>query len=84
MDDEGPALGEGRPPIAGQDLEGNTVTVGGQGAEQFLLFVSPACMVCEQVLRAFSSLMMRRDGRGLSGGNLITLYDVSGAFNSPL
>jgi methylamine dehydrogenase accessory protein MauD len=50
MDDEGPALGEGRPPIEARDLDGNRVTVGGEGAEQFLLFVSPGCMVCEQVM----------------------------------
>jgi methylamine dehydrogenase accessory protein MauD len=50
MDDEGPALGEGRPPIEARDLDGNGVTVGGDGAEQFLLFVSPGCMVCEQVM----------------------------------
>ena len=50
MDDEGPALGEGRPPIEAKDLDGNRVTVGGEGAAQFLLFVSPGCMVCEQVM----------------------------------
>jgi methylamine dehydrogenase accessory protein MauD len=56
MDDEGPALGEGRPPINGQDLEGNAVTVGGRGAEQFLLFVSPGCMVCEQVMPSIGAV----------------------------
>jgi len=56
MDDEGPALGEGRPPVTGQDLEGNAVTVGGQGAEQFLLFVSPGCMVCEQVMPSIGAV----------------------------
>jgi methylamine dehydrogenase accessory protein MauD len=50
MDDEGPALGEGRPPIEAKDLDGNRITVGGDGAAQFLLFVSPGCMVCEQVM----------------------------------
>jgi methylamine dehydrogenase accessory protein MauD len=56
MDDEGPALGEGRPPISGQDLEGNAVRVGGQGSEQFLLFVSPGCMVCEQVMPSIGAV----------------------------
>ena len=56
MDDEGPALGEGRPPIEGPDLEGNVVTVGGRGAEQFLLFVSPGCMVCEQVMPSIGAV----------------------------
>ncbi|MGH2776778.1 MAG: hypothetical protein ACRDJT_15315 [Actinomycetota bacterium] len=57
MDDEGPALGEGRPPIKSQDLEGNPVTVGGQGAEQFLLFVSPGCIVCEQVMPSIGAVV---------------------------
>jgi methylamine dehydrogenase accessory protein MauD len=56
MDDEGPALGEGRPPIESSDLEGNVVTVGGRGAEQFLLFVSPGCMVCEQVMPSIGAV----------------------------
>ncbi|CAN5530361.1 hypothetical protein BH20ACT23_BH20ACT23_14360 [soil metagenome] len=56
MDDEGPALGEGRPPIESRDLEGNVVTVGGRGAEQFLLFVSPGCMVCEQVMPSIGAV----------------------------
>ncbi|MGH2749895.1 MAG: hypothetical protein ACRDK3_03330 [Actinomycetota bacterium] len=50
LDTEGPALGEGRPPLQTRDLDGQPVTVGGRGAEQFLLFVSPGCAVCEQVL----------------------------------
>jgi methylamine dehydrogenase accessory protein MauD len=56
MDDEGPALGEGRPPTTSTDLKGNQVTVGGQGAEQLLLFVSPGCMVCEQVLPSIGAV----------------------------
>ena len=56
MDDEGPALGEGRPAIEGQDLEGNPVTVGGRGSEQFLLFVSPGCVVCEQVMPSIGAV----------------------------
>jgi methylamine dehydrogenase accessory protein MauD len=56
MDDEGPALGEGRPPVTGQDLEGNVVTVGGRGSEQVLLFVSPGCMVCEQVMPSIGAV----------------------------
>lgn len=50
MDTEGPALGEGRPPVETRDMAGKQVTVGGRGVEQFLLFVSPGCTVCEQVL----------------------------------
>ncbi|MGH2699765.1 MAG: hypothetical protein ACRDJL_11305 [Actinomycetota bacterium] len=56
MDDEGPALGEGRPPIEARDLDGSLVTVGGEGADQFLLFVSPGCMVCEQVMPSIGAV----------------------------
>lgn len=50
MDDEGPPLGEA--PIATDldTLDGRTVSVGGPGNAQVLLFVSPGCHVCEQVL----------------------------------
>lgn len=52
MDDEGPALGDAPPPRAALDIEGREVTVGGPGRSQLLLFVSPGCMVCAQVLPA--------------------------------
>lgn len=50
LDGEGPALGEAPPPHEAIDLEGRTVTIGGPGRGQVLLFVSPGCMVCGQVL----------------------------------
>lgn len=52
MDDEGPPLGDAPPPRDALDLDGRTVTVGGPGDPQLLLFVSPGCMVCAQVLPA--------------------------------
>lgn len=56
MDDEGPALGEGRPPEVATDLGGNHVTIGGGNANQLLLFVSPGCMVCEQVMPSIGAV----------------------------
>lgn len=56
MDDEGPALGEGRPPEVATDLGGNHVTIGGGDASQLLLFVSPGCMVCEQVMPSIGAV----------------------------
>jgi methylamine dehydrogenase accessory protein MauD len=50
MDDEGPALGLAPEPMDATDLDGNAVTIGGRGRARLLLFVSPGCMVCEQVL----------------------------------
>ena len=52
LDDEGPPLGDAPPPRDAVDLDGRTVTIGGPGAGQLLLFVSPGCMMCAQVLPA--------------------------------
>ena len=50
LDDEGPPLGDAPPPRDAIDLQGRPVTIGGPGAGQLLLFVSPGCMMCAQVL----------------------------------
>lgn len=50
LDGEGPALGEMLPPANTQDVNGSAVTLGGPGEAQLLLFVTPGCGVCEQVL----------------------------------
>ncbi len=52
MDDEGPPLGEALPPNDLTDTSGAPVRIGGPGHAQFLLFVSPGCGICEQVLPA--------------------------------
>src|SRR5687768_10307941 len=48
LDDEGPALGSTATPIDTEDMRGEPVSIGKAG--QLLLFVSPGCHVCEQVL----------------------------------
>jgi methylamine dehydrogenase accessory protein MauD len=50
LDDEGPALGEMLPATDAVAVDGETVSLGGPGEAQLLLFVSPGCGVCEQVL----------------------------------
>lgn len=50
LDEEGPPLGDAPPPRDALDLDGRPVTIGGRGRSQLLLFVSPGCMVCGQVL----------------------------------
>ncbi len=50
MDEEGPPLGELPPPHDVRDLDGRPVTIGGPGLAQFLLFVSPGCPICREVL----------------------------------
>jgi methylamine dehydrogenase accessory protein MauD len=50
LDEEGPALGEAPEPADRLDLRGAPVAVGGPGVPQLLLFVSPGCPVCREVL----------------------------------
>jgi methylamine dehydrogenase accessory protein MauD len=50
LDEEGPPLGEAPPSVAVPGPDGRTVTVGGPGKRQLLLFVSPDCPVCREVL----------------------------------
>jgi methylamine dehydrogenase accessory protein MauD len=61
IDDEGPALGEVPPRIETTDVNGEAITIGGGGRPQFLLFVSPTCKVCEDVLPALP--LVARAGR---------------------
>lgn len=52
LDDEGPPLGEAPEPVDAADVDGRRVTIGGPGDAQLLMFVSPGCTLCEQVLPA--------------------------------
>jgi methylamine dehydrogenase accessory protein MauD len=56
VDGEGPPLGEAMTPIAATDLRGRGVTIGGAGEPSLLLFVSPGCGICEQVLPALDAI----------------------------
>jgi methylamine dehydrogenase accessory protein MauD len=50
LDEEGPPLGEAPEPVDARDLDGRPVAIGGPGHPQLLLFVSPGCPVCREVL----------------------------------
>jgi methylamine dehydrogenase accessory protein MauD len=50
IDDEGPPLGEQVDPVPVTGLDGEELVLGGGGSPQLLLFVSPGCDVCRQVL----------------------------------
>jgi methylamine dehydrogenase accessory protein MauD len=50
VDDEGPPLGEAPEPVSAADLDGRPVTIGGPGPGQLVLFVSPGCPICREVL----------------------------------
>jgi methylamine dehydrogenase accessory protein MauD len=50
LDEEGPPLGEAPEPVTGTDLDGRAITIGGPGSGQLVLFVSPGCPICREVL----------------------------------
>ncbi len=52
IDEEGPPLGEEVEPLAVTDVDGEEVVLGGERRAQLLLFVSPGCDICRQVLPA--------------------------------
>lgn len=54
VDDEGPPLGTSLPEMTGTDTGGTDRSIGGPGEPQLLLFTSPGCMVCKQVLPSVS------------------------------
>lgn len=56
IDGEGPPLGEAPAAVDAPALDGHPVTVGGPGTAQLLLFASPGCRLCEEVLPALPVL----------------------------
>jgi methylamine dehydrogenase accessory protein MauD len=50
VDEEGPPLGEAPEGVRAVDLDGHAASVGGPGEPQLLLFVSPGCPVCRDIL----------------------------------
>ncbi|MBA2426139.1 MAG: hypothetical protein H0V60_03535 [Actinobacteria bacterium] len=75
IDDEGPVLGEAPEPVATTDLGGREVVLGGPGEAQLLLFVSPGCRLCDQVLPSTSALA----GRGRLAPYVVTDVDTEEA-----
>jgi len=56
IDEEGPPLGEAPLPKESVTVDGVEQVVGGPGAGQFLLFVSPTCPICETVLPSLGAV----------------------------
>jgi methylamine dehydrogenase accessory protein MauD len=54
LDDEGPPLGEAPAPIDATDVNGEPISIGGPGEAQMMLFVSPTCRSCAEVLPSLS------------------------------
>ena len=61
IDEEGPALGEEVEPVLASDLEGREVALGGADMPQLLLFVSPGCDICRQVLPSVNAVAREGD-----------------------
>jgi methylamine dehydrogenase accessory protein MauD len=61
VDDEGPPLGEAPAPVEAADLTGRRVKVGGSGEGQLVLFVSPGCGMCEQVIPGLDAVGRHSD-----------------------
>ena len=68
-EDEGPPLGTTLEPLETDDLAGRPVTIAAAGESQLLLFVSPGCPLCEQVMPAVPAL----------AGEQLSTYVVSDA-----
>jgi methylamine dehydrogenase accessory protein MauD len=67
MTDHAVEVGEGAPPLEVTDIEGEALTLGGareDGRSQLLLFVSPICPMCKQILSVAKSFA-RSERRGL-------------------
>ncbi|HEX5948703.1 MAG TPA: hypothetical protein VFZ45_03975, partial [Actinomycetota bacterium] len=50
LDAEGPPLDEAPEPVDTRDLDGRPLAIGGPGHPQLILFVSPGCPICREVL----------------------------------
>jgi methylamine dehydrogenase accessory protein MauD len=86
IDDEGPPLGEAPEPADTTDLDGRPATIGGPGEPQLLLFVSPGCPVCREVLPAVRAVS--RAGRlspyVIADADRIDVREAYGSVGAPV
>lgn len=59
----GPEIGTQLPMLQAEDIFGRQVTVVGQGRARLLLFVSPTCSACEEMVRGAKTLARTEKGR---------------------
>ena len=52
IDTEGPALGDVVPSVDARGIDGSPVILGGPGPRRLILFSSPTCIVCREVVPA--------------------------------
>ena len=65
IDTEGPPLDEAPPLFDAHDTDGRRAVVGGPGQPSLLLFASPGCIACEQVLPGLRTVASRAGARAL-------------------
>lgn len=64
MNTAGPEIGSPAPQVAAQDIDGNLMTLGGANSQPLLLlFVSPSCPVCKELVPIAQSLARRENLR---------------------
>ena len=63
VDTEGPALDEAPPVFDTVDVDGQTAAIGGPGERRLLLFASPGCIVCEEVIPVLRAAARNADAR---------------------
>jgi methylamine dehydrogenase accessory protein MauD len=68
IDTEGPPLGAAVPGVRGVGLDGATGALGGPGSMRVILFASPTCTLCGDVLYALPSIS-RGDADGIVVGD---------------
>jgi methylamine dehydrogenase accessory protein MauD len=78
IDEEGPPLGEAPPPLEAHDLDGRPMVIGGPGRRQFLLFVSPGCPVCREVVPSLPVVARRMTAFLVSDGDPGSTADAYG------
>ena len=80
VDTEGPALGEAPPAMPAIDADGTRVLVGGPGSARLLVFSSPTCPICREVVPGVSAAAAAAGmvGMVLHDPALEHAYDVPG------
>jgi len=80
VDTEGPALGEAPPAMPAIDAGGTRVLVGGPGSARLVVFSSPTCPICREVVPGVSAAAAAAGmvGMVLHDPALEHAYDVPG------
>jgi hypothetical protein len=80
VDAEGPTLGEAPPAMAAVDADGSRVLVGGPGSARLVVFSSPTCPICLEIVPGVSAAASAAGMAGivLHDPDLERAYDVPG------